>query len=908
MNNMKKYDAFISYKVDSDIDFARQLQKKLENYGRRWYKGRNTHIYRDETNLSANPDFWQSLKDAIDHSNFCIYIASKEGSKSKWVQRELDYWLSRNGIETIIIVLLDGDIVWNDSTNSLSIKDTTALPEILSRQYNFEPKYVDFKSAWSKKHNLQNNNVYLDGIASIISTIKNVTKDLIIGEEIKRKTLLKNTILGTSLILISISMIAVFYAYRANLATKDVTQKKSELLNTQIKMIPSIEANMGVAVTAAIIAETAFSNTDDTLGDMYNYYIFSQDRLVQLGEILNEQPVNIPFIWRQNTYIKIKSGTIKRISNFPIKYFYSTAEGVLFIDPEGTATFYDVNNDASISFSMSNFDYNNPEDYYFYDLNNSQLLIIVSNQSASAGGAHGRLLILDYKKHYIDFLADSFILCFTDDCRQVDMGISKDFGDKEPARKHGPVFNLNFKNYKIESPENPEIKDPMFGCKLSRQIESAYILTQERVCASLLLKPSTIQRLNFPKEKQESSNWEIKTISNMSDTHTNIAKSKDTEESVRVLLENADYHNNINNPWTWIDNTPEALKEQLLFTFDNNIEYIFAEQKYGHTILYTNSEGAHRGIWYFCSFTKKNELKGCGQVTTIGTGDDIVLSDNNELVFIENMRYLQYTTFEVWNLKTMKNLSPHKLPHSILYDQNPDKIHKSVSFSADLKKFAVIDSDGLVWIYKSNGYSKFVYSHADSHSSDKKAESIKFTDNNRLFIGYRSGDYLLHDTDTQDMLWASTHEIISSKLSESIKNNKSFDFYLSPNRRMALISKWGQTELINVNNGAKYSGVLNIHELLESSGYIDENSIIKTTSINIGNTGNTEIAIEIVDSTAQNKQLFINRKPPANWDTKKVKRNIDKYTGYQFSGTKKELLLKLPNTSLIDPIHLEYIE
>jgi hypothetical protein len=85
----------------------------LHRFARPWHKARALRTFRDQTNLALNPHLWSSIEQALDQSEFFIVLASPRAAQSEWVQREVAHWLSTRSPETLLIVLTDGDIVWD---------------------------------------------------------------------------------------------------------------------------------------------------------------------------------------------------------------------------------------------------------------------------------------------------------------------------------------------------------------------------------------------------------------------------------------------------------------------------------------------------------------------------------------------------------------------------------------------------------------------------------------------------------------------------------------------------------------------------------------------------------------------------------------------------------------------------
>ncbi|EAZ80233.1 toll/interleukin-1 receptor domain-containing protein [Algoriphagus machipongonensis] len=141
-----KYNGFISYSHVSDGQLAPALQSSLERFAKPWYKLRNLDLFRDETNLSITPHLWSNIKQALDDSEYLIYIASPRSAKSKWVNKEIEYWLNTKSLESLLIVLSDGHLNWEDDFHKMSEKENVSLPPVLKNSFKEEPFYVDLRN------------------------------------------------------------------------------------------------------------------------------------------------------------------------------------------------------------------------------------------------------------------------------------------------------------------------------------------------------------------------------------------------------------------------------------------------------------------------------------------------------------------------------------------------------------------------------------------------------------------------------------------------------------------------------------------------------------------------------------------------------------------------------------------
>jgi WD40 repeat protein len=221
------YDAFISYSHAADDRLAAALQSALHQFAKPWYKLRALHVFRDQTNLSANPGLWTTIEQALSESQFFLLLASRQAAQSKWVHREVAYWRTQRSANQLLIVLTDGDIVWNDSGGDFDWARTTALPESLAKAYPEEPLYVDLRSAKTAVDLSLRNPDFLNKVAALAAPIHGESLDGIVGQDVRqhrRTRRLVRIVVSTLVVLTAAALVAAAIAFQQS--NRAETQRK----------------------------------------------------------------------------------------------------------------------------------------------------------------------------------------------------------------------------------------------------------------------------------------------------------------------------------------------------------------------------------------------------------------------------------------------------------------------------------------------------------------------------------------------------------------------------------------------------------------------------------------------------------------------------------------------------------
>ncbi|MDT5329637.1 MAG: hypothetical protein QOF31_934, partial [Mycobacterium sp.] len=138
------YDAFISYDHD-DQPVAYGIQRGLHRIGRRIGQLRALRVFRDSTDLTASPDLWAKVAEAMEGSRYLIVVLSPAAVASKWVNKEVAHWLLQRGPDHLLFVVAAGGLTWDEATGRFDPDRSDAALPVLTQPgvLPAEPLYVD---------------------------------------------------------------------------------------------------------------------------------------------------------------------------------------------------------------------------------------------------------------------------------------------------------------------------------------------------------------------------------------------------------------------------------------------------------------------------------------------------------------------------------------------------------------------------------------------------------------------------------------------------------------------------------------------------------------------------------------------------------------------------------------------
>jgi MTH538 TIR-like domain (DUF1863) len=216
---MPLYDAFISYSHVKDKPIATALQSAIQKLGKPWYRRRALRVFRDDTSLSATPYLWPTIENALGQSHYFLLLASPEAAASKWVNKEVSYWVEHNSIDTLLIGLTDGEIAWDDALGDFVARGPTPLPPALTKRFPSEPKWVDLRPYRAGSRGAVTDAKFTELTADFAAAIHGVQKEDLLSQEVRQQRTALALAWSASSLLLTLTVVATalfFLAYTAD--------------------------------------------------------------------------------------------------------------------------------------------------------------------------------------------------------------------------------------------------------------------------------------------------------------------------------------------------------------------------------------------------------------------------------------------------------------------------------------------------------------------------------------------------------------------------------------------------------------------------------------------------------------------------------------------------------------------
>ncbi len=222
------YDAFLSYNRQ-DGAVAAGIQKGLHRIGRRMGQLNALHVFRDTTDMAANPNLWGKVTDAMDRSRYLIVVLSPRAAASEWVNKEVAYWLEHRGPDQLLLVVAEGHLHYDEATGRFDPQRSDVALPVLTEPgvLAAEPSYVDVSADAPWDHNAP---TFRDKVTDLAAPIHGKSKYELASDDVREQRRFRRLRRYAIAALALLTILAVVAATIAFVKQQEANRQRNEAI------------------------------------------------------------------------------------------------------------------------------------------------------------------------------------------------------------------------------------------------------------------------------------------------------------------------------------------------------------------------------------------------------------------------------------------------------------------------------------------------------------------------------------------------------------------------------------------------------------------------------------------------------------------------------------------------------
>ena len=261
----KAYDAFISYSHAADARLATALERGLERLARPWNRLRAMAVFRDENDLTLNPDLWGMISARLDRSSYLVLLMCPESAGSPWVNKEVAHWCDTHGVDRVLMVWTDGHLEWDDTAGDFS-SGSSAVADAMRGRFAHEPLYLDLRWARDAPDLTLNAPRFRSAVAHVAAPIREMSPGDLEGEDVRlrrrAKRLARAAVAAVALLAIVASIAGVLAVRNARAADARAREAVARQVGLAALDLPASEIDRALLMSL-VSADLADGDDDD---------------------------------------------------------------------------------------------------------------------------------------------------------------------------------------------------------------------------------------------------------------------------------------------------------------------------------------------------------------------------------------------------------------------------------------------------------------------------------------------------------------------------------------------------------------------------------------------------------------------------------------------------------------------
>jgi WD40 repeat protein len=257
-----RFDAFISYSRAASSTLAAELRNGIERFAKPWYRLRSSRVFLDDASMSANTGLWSTIERGLTESDWFILLCSPRSAASQYVTNEIAWWLEHKSSDRILLVLDEGEMLWDAKAGDFDWPRASAVNRALSKAFAEEPRWVDL-SWFEQDGSLRSADPrFTERVADLASAVRGIERDELVGENVRERRrairLLRGGVIALSGLLIASLAATAIAVVNGNAAAEQARIAQARQLAAQAIALGSTDLRL-----ASLLATEAVRMNDD---------------------------------------------------------------------------------------------------------------------------------------------------------------------------------------------------------------------------------------------------------------------------------------------------------------------------------------------------------------------------------------------------------------------------------------------------------------------------------------------------------------------------------------------------------------------------------------------------------------------------------------------------------------------
>src|SRR5271165_5402958 len=256
MAEVSGYDGFISYSHKHDAVFGPALQTSLERFAKPWYRMRTLRIFLDTADLSANPGLWPSIEDGLGSSQWFILLASADAAESKWVNREVQWWIDHRSRDRLLVVATSPGLGWDEEKQDWAAN--APVPPALRGAFGNEPHWVDLSKVQVDSGRPA---IPANRVAAVAAPLRGMRMDDLFGEHLRQHRRAMRLVEGALAVMAVLTVLAVVFSIMTIRERNNAIQERNKAIQERNEAI----RQHAIALSRQLAAESLATDLTDPL-------------------------------------------------------------------------------------------------------------------------------------------------------------------------------------------------------------------------------------------------------------------------------------------------------------------------------------------------------------------------------------------------------------------------------------------------------------------------------------------------------------------------------------------------------------------------------------------------------------------------------------------------------------------